>query len=290
MDNSIKVFLFHRVSPETDPLWQPMHPARFEQVIRIIQKLYAIIPLEEYLRGNIVLKKGKKYAAIGFDDGYKDFTKYALPVLQKHDIQSSMYIVTDCANTGLPPWTYQVDYLFNNSRKTLIKDGVQYRRQNATVLKNRMKEMPNEKRKELLVEIMDQLDDVTLPADLMMDWRDIEEAHNAGVEIGSHTSSHPVLSSIDNSSDLQYEMQSSFDTLKARLDKPPYAISYPNGRYNEKVMDFAVRAGYKAGLALHQKTYRTSRDAAFEIPRIELYQQSMLKTIARIAGVTDFLK
>jgi peptidoglycan/xylan/chitin deacetylase (PgdA/CDA1 family) len=285
---TIKIFLFHRVSPDKDPLWQPMLPDRFEYIIKLIKRHYIIISIEDYFRNKVEIVNGKKYAAVTFDDGYKDFIQYALPVIAKYQIKASMYVVTDCAETGVPPWTYELDYLFNHTKKKLHLEK-EYNLYNCRELKDNLKKSSNEARISCLTFVKEQLNDVAVPDNLMMNWSDVIEANNWGIEIGSHTASHPILSSMLNYQELEHQMAASFQILKSKLGHAPFTLSYPNGSYNTLVKEYAKKTGYEIALALSQKTFNSGVHDLFEIPRIELYQQSVVKSIARIFGATDYL-
>jgi len=50
------------------------------------------------------------------------------------------------------------------------------------------------------------------------------------------------------------------------------------------------KAGYKFGLAVKQKLFNPSTDNFFEIPRIELYNESWLKTRLRISNTLEHIK
>jgi hypothetical protein len=65
----------------------------------------------------------------------------------------------------------------------------------------------------------------------------------------------------------------------------PLTISYPVGSYNSTTIEQSQLAGYKIGLAVKQKVYDPFQDSNFEIPRIELYNESWLKTRLRIENV-----
>lgn len=56
----IKNFLFHRVNPERDLMWDPMDPKLFEQSIRYLKKNYQIVLLEEFILSGDYKKKHKK--------------------------------------------------------------------------------------------------------------------------------------------------------------------------------------------------------------------------------------
>ena len=112
---TIKIFLFHRVSPQRDILWDPIAPEKFDQIIRFISKNYEVVQLEKAIL-EPPRKTDKPFAAFVFDDGYRDFILYALPILKKYNCPTSMYVVTDCIEQQLPPWTYILDYHFIHSK------------------------------------------------------------------------------------------------------------------------------------------------------------------------------
>ena len=79
----MRIFLFHRVNEIKDEFWPPMRPKTFEYLIKSFSKKYHIVNLEDYLMGEYDKKiNHKKIASIVFDDGYKDFINYALPILK----------------------------------------------------------------------------------------------------------------------------------------------------------------------------------------------------------------
>ena len=92
----MRIFLFHRVNEIKDEFWPPIRPKTFENLIKRFTKKYHIVNLEDYLRGEFDKKiNNEKMASIVFDDGYKDFINYALPILKKFEIKPSMYVVTN---------------------------------------------------------------------------------------------------------------------------------------------------------------------------------------------------
>ena len=56
-----------------------------------------------------------------FDDGYKDNIDTALPILEKHNVKATFYIVTDCIEKNIPTWTHTLEYCFQNLKPEQIK-------------------------------------------------------------------------------------------------------------------------------------------------------------------------
>jgi peptidoglycan/xylan/chitin deacetylase (PgdA/CDA1 family) len=302
----IKILLFHRVSPVRDKLWDPLSPGRFDEIIAHCNKQYTIVPLEDYLLNNHTAHthKGKDLCAICFDDGYRDFVEYALPVLQKYNTPASMYIVTNCAQTGLPPWTYILDYLFQHTGKlqNIAADGLpdtlkattwasnEERLAYGSKLKPYLKTLGNTKRVDYLNRYIQHFNDVQVPANLMMSVDEIKYIHGEGIHIGSHTHTHPMLGRIESAEEVTAELTQSYSLLKQWLGVAPVTISYPIGSYNDTVKKLSAQAGYKIGLAVNQRGYNSEKNDIFEIPRIEVYNEPLLKSKLRINGTISWLQ
>ncbi|MGF2412911.1 polysaccharide deacetylase family protein [Ferruginibacter sp.] len=298
------ILLFHRVNTVRDKLWDPMAPELFEKIIRFVSKNYEVLPLQE-----ICLNKKrhtKKALAITFDDGYRDYLDFALPVLKNYNLPSSMFVVAECVDNNLPTWTYIMDYLFFNTKKLALppfdygeacaafaiykwnnkEEQISYSKK----FKQFLKLVDNERRNAIMQHFMESFDDVAAPCNLMMTWDDLRTLKNEPVEIGSHTLTHPPLATIDNQVELEKEIRISGEIIQQQLGYFPTTISYPVGSYNKKVKEVAKQAGYKIGLAVDQKLYNSQKQDLFEVPRIELYNDSFIRNKIKIYGIESALK
>jgi len=291
------ILLFHRVHPVRDVMWDPMDPKRFKSILRFIKKNYTVLPLLEILETKPVNTK-KPLAAITFDDGYRDFIDYSLPIMNHLKIPSSMYIVTDCICENKPTWTFEVDYLFFHTKKLQINWTIDIAFMPATLQKNKfaskkeliafclkfkqhLKLIPEQKRKRLIHDLLCSFNDVTIPTGLMMNWKEINQIINNGIEVGSHTVTHPPLATLDKA-DIQKELEGSKSALFKYTGINPKIISYPVGSYNQQVKEASAIAGYEYGLAVNHKIYDVNSADNFEIPRIELYNEPFWKSWLRI--------
>lgn len=300
----IRNFLFHRVSDETDTLWPPMKPRRFEQIIKFLVKHYQVVPLENYLDDASFFKSSKKIATVLFDDGYKDNIEYAAPILQKYKCPASFYVVTDCIDRNIPTWTYLVDNSLQQTLKTSIGfdfsfvpenfktifPGIKNAGGNVTKVKPWMKSLGNKERVQILNEILKQCSDVEIPGGKMMNWQDVKQLDTDGFIIGSHSHTHPMLGSLSDNDEIKAELDISFDKIKLHTGKGPLSISYPIGSFDERVKKIAKGCSYKYGLAVKQIFYQVDDKELFEVPRVELYQEPWWKTRIRINGLYSTVK
>lgn len=302
---NVTIFLFHRVNTCEDALWNPMRPEHFEQIIVYLKKHFEFVALKDYLLDNYIPKTQKPLCAIGFDDGYRDFLDYALPILKKYDCPSSMYIVTDCIDNDLPPWTYRLNHYFINSKKLKISidttgfpghlkntewrtkaDMLEYARQ----LNHFMKSLDNDKRRLVYEDIAKEFNDVPPPHGLMLNWEEVKELRNHNCEVGSHTVSHPMLSKKLSYTELMFELKESALIIEKHTGTYPATISYPFGAYNNDVKKAAFEAGYKIGVTVNPSPYDSSRHNILEIPRIELFDEPFIKTRLRINEIVPKIR
>jgi peptidoglycan/xylan/chitin deacetylase (PgdA/CDA1 family) len=305
MEMIIRNFLFHRVSDDVDRFWPPMPTTLFESLVKYIHKRFHVVELEDYLLNARHEKLKKTPATILFDDGYKDNIEYAVPILDKYKCPASFYVATGCIDNNIPTWTYIVDHSFQNTRAeelTLDLDFVpEALKQNEFAseggrleiggkLKPWMKNLSNHERQQVLARLQAAFADVEVPSNKMMNWRELQQMHNAGFAIGSHSVSHPLLASIKNEDELLFEVGESAKRIETELGVFPVTISYPIGSYDERVIALSKQVGYKIGLAVEQRFYNSGKDDRFAIPRVELHNEPMWKCRLRISGIYNWLR
>jgi peptidoglycan/xylan/chitin deacetylase (PgdA/CDA1 family) len=87
-------------------------------------------------------------------------------------------------------------------------------------------------------------------------WEQLRVLAAEGWEVGSHTVSHPDLTSLS-ASRLWYELKSSKDILAEQLQRKIEIISYPFGKYDNTVLAGVKKAGYAGGCTLGHNTFFT---------------------------------
>lgn len=86
-------------------------------------------------------------------------------------------------------------------------------------------------------------------ADQYMNADQIKEMASAGWEVGSHSISHSDLTALEPERQ-RYEVVDSREILEAKLGMPVLTFSYPFGKSNSGIIDYAHFAGYVAGMSL----------------------------------------
>src|SRR5215204_5770467 len=92
------ILMFHHVRPWRDRAFAPnrlpeITPEFLDRALAIAVELgFDLVPLDEVpLR---LRRPGRPFAAITFDDGYRDTAEHALPVLRRHGAPFTVFVTT----------------------------------------------------------------------------------------------------------------------------------------------------------------------------------------------------
>jgi peptidoglycan/xylan/chitin deacetylase (PgdA/CDA1 family) len=99
-----------------------------------------------------------------------------------------------------------------------------------------------------------------------MSWEQIEEMNRAGMEIGSHSMSHPYLTQSEPDM-LTWELENSKALLEEHVAGPVEVLAYPFGLYDDNVIAQTKAAGYRAALTVEEGRFSIDDDL-FRMPRL----------------------
>ena len=113
----------------------------------------------------------------------------------------------------------------------------------------------------------------------------IKEMSDYGIDIQSHTITHPKLDSLTYDEQL-IELKESKKTLESITGKPVTSIAYPFGNFNEDTIKAAKVAGYSLGFTTN-RGLADRNDDALKIDRIYVNSNYDLKTFKEILATTN---
>ena len=105
-----------------------------------------------------------------------------------------------------------------------------------------------------------------------MSWDELRSLAESGWEVGSHTVTHPRLTSLDDDR-LDEELRASRDECTDRIGRPCTSIAYPYGDHDDRVVTATGRAGYAWGATLPA---RLGGAQALRWPRVGVYDSDDL--------------
>ncbi|WP_457324025.1 polysaccharide deacetylase family protein [Roseateles sp. P5_E11] len=298
----LTVLIFHRVLREPDPLFpDEVDAARFDELLGWAKSWFNVLPLDTAIRQLHDGSLPARAAALSFDDGYADNHDVALPLLQKHGLPCSFFVATGFLDGGRM-WN---DTLIESVRLTAesmldlrgLQDGrgedlgqhalgdTAGRRAMLGKLIERVKYLPPEPRLACVNAIAARAG-VRPPDDLMMSSEQVRSLRRAGMQIGAHTVSHPILATLD-ASQAAEEIGRSRDALQQLLGEKVGLFAYPNGKpgtdYLPEVHPAIVRElGFDAAVSTRWAAARRGDDV-FQIPRFTPWDRDRLKFGLRLA-------
>jgi peptidoglycan/xylan/chitin deacetylase (PgdA/CDA1 family) len=258
----ILVLTYHRFSHT--PRSGRTSAANLAAQLDYLASRYTVLPLsmiESRLREGRPLPRST--AAITIDDGYSDFYEIAWPLLCRRNLPATIFTVTDFVDANRWIWTDKIPFLLSRTREERVAinvaglriagtlTGDSSRRQFASQLNSLLKHRPDESKDHLIDQIAAQCS-VELPARPPGEsgpctWEQLREMESAGIEVGSHTVTHPVLTRVTGDR-LYWELGESRRRLEEMLGHDVTLFCYPNGAYNRVVRDAVARAGYRVAV------------------------------------------
>jgi peptidoglycan/xylan/chitin deacetylase (PgdA/CDA1 family) len=113
----------------------------------------------------------------------------------------------------------------------------------------------------------------------LLSWAALVEIAGCGIEIGSHSHTHPELDRLS-AEGLAAETIRPKALLEDKIGKPVNSFAYPFGRFNRPARDAVAVAGYSAGCTMLAWS-ATYRDHPLELPRVSIYQDTDTDSLAQ---------
>lgn len=105
-------------------------------------------------------------------------------------------------------------------------------------------------------------------AEKMLSASELREMASGGIEIGSHSMSHPRLTEVSDEV-LREEVGGSRKALEDTLGQPVAGFSYPYGAWDARVREAVIEAGYQYAMAAALGALSSTVDR-FSMPRINV--------------------
>lgn len=106
-----------------------------------------------------------------------------------------------------------------------------------------------------------------------LDWDGLRQLSKHGVEIGSHSETHPHLPALDDH-ELRRELVESKRRIDDEVGVPCRFLAYPFGDHNARAQRAAEAAGYEAAFALPGgASWMMSPNDRFQVPRVGIWRR-----------------
>lgn len=261
--NRPKILMYHRVID--NPHTIGVKPTVFFEQMDYLKNNFNVIPMRSLVKmltsGNTI----KNAIALTFDDGYFDFYQNAWPTLKALNLPCTLYVTTKFVNRDCWLWPDIIKHTLINTKMTTFSDifnghmnlSKELINSNWSILANSALTLRNDERHKYISDLANTLKvQITgIPPDNFsaVTWHQLKEMSQEGLDVGSHTVSHPILSQLS-SKDLRLELKKSKSIIEQKLGIEVDGICYPNGTpidYNEATIQESKDIGYRYGVVAH---------------------------------------
>ena len=191
----------------------------------------------------------RRAVLVTFDDAYTDFAADAWPVLERHGVPAVLFVPT--AFPGEPGRTFWWDRLYAAVREargelatpvgTLAVRSDSERRRAYRLMREHIKRLPHDEAMALVDAIAPRAPDL---APRVLSWPELRRLAGAGVVLGAHSRTHPLLSRISPQR-VAEEIAGSVDDLRRETGRAPAAFAFPGGDVPAGAADALRAAGVR---------------------------------------------
>ena len=267
----VLVLAYHRVceigeesSFPYDPELVSASPEDFAWQMEFVSRHFDPITFRQLLElGEKGIRPSRRALIVTFDDGHLDNYEVAFPILKALGMPATIFLSTGYIGGRGTFWFDRVAHLLYcapSGRLEIAEVGfganlhdVPSRRAAAESLLSILKKVQDRQR----LEAVERLEEL-VPAgcrsneggSAAMDWDQVREMQQSGIEFGSHSVSHPVLSNLEDDA-LHRELSESRRTIEEQTGAECRVFAYPvgSGAFDPRVVAATRRAGYKLGVS-----------------------------------------
>lgn len=264
----MRILMYHGVGTED------FSRDTFTAGLRFLTGRFDVVPLATIVNN---VRKGDpgtgREVALTFDDGLRNNFTVLYPILQRFEAPATFFVVPGLVERNEWIWTHEARERLSSLTAVdcyVFAGELQAPSSECMEIVEWMKTVPNKQRIEILERIRERTKKF-VPSRAqhekfdLMNWEELLNLNPKLITIGSHSMSHPILSNIAGD-EIESEIVESRRLLEKRLQRPVEYFCYPNGNYDEKIVE-AVRKTYTAAIAVISKTVNSGEDP-YRLPRI----------------------
>jgi peptidoglycan/xylan/chitin deacetylase (PgdA/CDA1 family) len=241
-----------------------------------LRRHYQVVPLLE-IAGRLASGKSldSHTVALTIDDGRRDFYEFMFPLLKEFKFPATFFVVSSFIRGEDWIWTDKVLWLSQQPNPpAMLTPG------KLDALFRSLNQMRPEARN-AQIQAMATTTGVTILAQAPAkyapcSWSELREMADTGlVEIGSHTVTHPILSSITDE-ESQQELSESRRQIEQGMGRKPGSFCFPNGMptdFRPSQVQQIANAGYACSVVASQGLVDNNADP-FRMPRIGMGSKS----------------
>src|SRR5687767_6457865 len=286
-------FNYHRIGDPTQSAFDrgvfSCSAERFREHIRLLQERFDIVDIARLSYALQRRRPRRPMALITFDDGYIDNYQLALPILKELGATAAFFIPTKFIGGSQLPWWDEIAWSLRNAsagRISLVGCKEEFDLAPGVIDRTIMtllefvklrRHMPMDEQVAEVREACKPKGSVASVGEgLFVNDAQIGEMRRAGMDIGSHTHTHRILSHLDAKAQ-EYELGTSKDILEGLLGEAVDTIAYPvgaRGSYGPETCRIAASLGYSLGFNFIAGVNRLPNNSPLDLNRFAVEENA----------------
>jgi peptidoglycan/xylan/chitin deacetylase (PgdA/CDA1 family) len=230
-----------------------------------------------------------RHVLLTFDDGYRDNYDVAFPLLRAHRLSATFFLASGFLDAPSVAWWDEISWMVRNATATHVPAGegmllaIPLSRAGAgadddvaiAALIAHYKQLPGVRAARFLEYLGDATGAGRCPGDAReqwMTWDMAREMRDAGMSIGGHTVSHPILGRLP-ADEQEREIAGCADSLREELNLPMRWFSYPVGSrdaFDGHTREALRRHGTELAFSFYGGYQRFGALDPYDVPRIHV--------------------
>ncbi len=277
-----RILMYHNFSSSAaDPNATTRQTVRKQ--FQYLQRHFRVVPLFEIVQQIVAGVGISPYTvALTIDDGRHNCYEFFFPLLQEFDFPATFFVVSSFINGEDWLWTDKITWL--SEQISASPELSLARLPELFKLLNRLRPEDRDRRiQTLALKAGVPIPGKAPPKYAPCSWSELRKMADSGlIEVGSHTVTHPILSSITDE-ESWHELMQSRQQIQAAMGREVKSFCFPNGMpedYRSSQVDQLAKAGY--GCAVVADFGLVACDAnLYRLQRIGMGQKSKAVEIAK---------
>jgi peptidoglycan/xylan/chitin deacetylase (PgdA/CDA1 family) len=259
-----RILMYHGVDSEA--------ASAFAEQMEFVSRHCSIVPLE-LLLSRCTAGTCRNELALTFDDGLRNNCTVVYPILERLRLPATFFVCPGNITSGQWIWTYDTLERLQQlplAERLSVADTISAPGPGADELLDVLKHLPYSTRLLAETEIRTRTTHFHPTPALrqrfdVMNWDELVSLDPSLITIGSHTMSHPNLTTLTRE-ELAFEVQDSRRVLEERLARHIHYFCYPDGFHDNTAVDF-VRRVYRGAVTVNWGTLGRRADL-YQLPRV----------------------
>lgn len=265
-DGCVVVLMLHRVLSDSEKELSNSEATMvvgdrvYSGMIQYIRKYYRLVDASEPF---MPFDGDRLGIALTFDDGWADNYAPLLRDRKEHGVPATIFVSPSLTGKTGPFWPEQVRAILHDASESELRTAVES-----------LKPLPPATRQQRIQELAEVKGHAEIhngTVDQTMDWEQLSELRSAGIEMGSHTLDHEILTSLQDPAQVDWQLAEAKRQIESRWGTCDL-LAYPNGNHNDEVVKRAEKVGYRRAFTVlpgvwHRDTH------PLRIPRLNITDQ-----------------